>query len=539
MGGGKGGSAPAAPNYSQLLSQQGQLNQSAFNQQIGSGRVNQSNPYGYSQWTPPPGVYSGASAGSSSPAHTTGPQGPQPNPNVIPGPNTTPNYNPRQPAIMAQTTGYRGSTIGPGLGANTPATPSGPGYDSSGNYVGVNPAAPWTQNTGFMGPMSNIVNQSQANATSALDAFNVGNNPTWQGPNASQASSQTYQGPTAADAAAMQYLGPNPNSAASLQYGGPDAASATQNLQFNPANVAQSLYGQQMGLLEPGMQQQSTALDNNLKAMGYDTTQAGGAQNAENNLQNQQNLVRTQAANAAVGQAIPQGAQALAAQESIPALQAQLGNTQFQNQLSGLMGAGQLAGQQFGAGAQQLGLGGQLAGQQLQGNLGALQAGAGIAGQQFGAGQAGQQLLGSQASGFLNNAMSPSSLLPGGAAQSPTLNPVDAMSSAQQGYANSMSGYNAQQAAAQSQQNGLMGLASSGILAYAMSDRRLKTNIEKLNEVWPGMYLYKFNYKSDPATSHLGYMSDEVRRVRPEAVAVNAQGFDMVNYSLLPSVGAA
>jgi hypothetical protein len=109
-------------------------------------------------------------------------------------------------------------------------------------------------------------------------------------------------------------------------YGGPQTAG---NLAFNPAGVAQNLYQSQLGLLEPGMQSQFNALDQNLKAQGYDTNQAGGAQTAENNLMNQQNLVRAQTANWAAGQAIPQGAQQLAAQESIPLTQQQVAQGAF------------------------------------------------------------------------------------------------------------------------------------------------------------------------------------------------------------------
>jgi hypothetical protein len=150
------------------------------------------------------------------------------------------------------------------------------------------------------------------------------------------------------------------NTANNPTYGGPQNAG---NLQFNPAGVAQNLYQSQLGLLEPGFQSQANALDQSLKAQGYDVNQAGGAQTAENNLQNQQNLVRAQTANWAAGQAIPQGAQALAAQESIPLTQ--------QNVAQGAFGAGLQSAQLPIAEAQGLtniGLGGIGVGQQQYAN---------------------------------------------------------------------------------------------------------------------------------------------------------------------------
>jgi hypothetical protein len=115
-------------------------------------------------------------------------------------------------------------------------------------------------------------------------------------------------------------------------YQGPQTAG---NLQFNPAQTAQSLYKGATSLLEPGWQNQANALDQTLKAQGYDVNQAGGAQTAENNLMNQQNLARTNLAGWAQGQAIPQGAQALAAQESIPLTQQQVAQGAFGANVAG------------------------------------------------------------------------------------------------------------------------------------------------------------------------------------------------------------
>jgi hypothetical protein len=299
------------------------------------------------------------------------------------------------------------------------------------------PTGPWTQNQGFSQPVQNVVDPALAGAGAAASSFNAGNNP-------------TYQGPGAADAA---------------------------NLQFQPANVAQSLYGQQMGLLEPGMKSQSDALDNSLKAMGYDTNSAGGAQTAENNLMNQQNLVRTQAANTAVGQAIPQGAQALAAQEGILGLGQSLGTTQFNT------------------------------------------------------GMQSQLLPIQEAQGLTQTALAPSATLPGGAAQVPAIQPVDALGTAQQSYANQVAGYNANQATSSNNMNGLLGLAGT-IGSIFMSDRSLKTDIAPVAERADGLNVYNYRYKWDqPGTRRTGLMADEVKKLYPNAVLRTPSGYDAVDYA--------
>lgn len=228
----------------------------------------------------------------------------------------------------------------------------------------------WTQNTGFSSGVQGAVNPLLQGAGSAASAFSTSNNPTYNGP---------------------QTAG---------------------NLQFNPAGTAQNLYQAQMGLLEPGMQAQSSALDQQLKSEGYDTNQAGGAQTSENNLMNQQNLVRSQASNYAAGQAIPQGAQALAAQESVPLTQEQVSQ-----------GA-------------------------------------------YGAGVTGAQLPISEANGLLSAGLAPGGNLPTGAAQTPGLPGIDVLGANQQNYANQTGNYNAGQANQTNQMNGLLGLAGAGLTSY-------------------------------------------------------------------------
>jgi hypothetical protein len=84
---------------------------------------------------------------------------------------------------------------------------------------------------------------------------------------------------------------------------------------------------------------------------------------------------------------------------------------------------------------------------------------------------------------------------------------------------------------------GLFGLGSAGLGAFGSwlgSDRRLKTDIEALEgQSFAGLPLYQFRYRADPDVLQVGVMSDDVRKLHPDAVSVDAAGFDMVDYGLL------
>jgi hypothetical protein len=397
MGGGKGGSAPTPPDYSKLVGQQGQVNYGQWLNQIYAGRPDQSNPYGYTQWSPPPMPLQGTTAAAASGGQqTTQPVGAAGggSPDALGG---------APPAGGGFLTGFGGGATDLMQHAATARGGSNVNPGAGLMYGGAIPAptGQWNQTSGFSPAVAGAVNPMLANAGAAASSFNAGNNPTWQGPSAGMAN---------------------------VGYGGPSSAG---NLAFNPAGTAQGLYQGQMALLEPGMQAQAAALDQSLKAQGYDVNQPGGAQTAENNLQNQQNLQRAQAAGWATGQAIPQGAMALGAQESIPQVQQQI------------------------AQGYQAGL------------LNPLMTGANIGAQQFQAGIAGQQLPGQEANQFLSGALSPAGAIPGGAAQVPGMAGLDIMGPAQQGYANAMSGYNANQANQANFMNGLMSLGgNAAMLAF-------------------------------------------------------------------------
>ena len=93
--------------------------------------------------------------------------------------------------------------------------------------------------------------------------------------------------------------------------------------------------------------------------------------------------------------------------------------------------------------------------------------------------------------------------------------------------------YKADVARSQSAMGGLFGLLGAGITAF--SDPRLKTAIERIGELTNGLGWYRFRYLWDLPilADREGVMSDEVRAKVPQAVRVAANGFDMVDYTML------
>ncbi len=101
-----------------------------------------------------------------------------------------------------------------------------------------------------------------------------------------------------------------------------------------------------------------------------------------------------------------------------------------------------------------------------------------------------------------------------------------------------MGTYNAQQAAQNNFNSGLMGLAGAGIMAA--SDIRMKENIKQIHWLPNGLPVYEYEYKPEfkdhPLAGHgkfIGVMAQEVEMVQPEAVITNADGYKMVNYGVL------
>ena len=82
---------------------------------------------------------------------------------------------------------------------------------------------------------------------------------------------------------------------------------------------------------------------------------------------------------------------------------------------------------------------------------------------------------------------------------------------------------------------GGLGAAKAGAMAAgkaALSDRRLKTDIEKIGEREDGLGVYAFRYLRSPIR-YIGVMAQEVLNVKPEAVIHLPGGYLAVNYGAL------
>jgi hypothetical protein len=80
---------------------------------------------------------------------------------------------------------------------------------------------------------------------------------------------------------------------------------------------------------------------------------------------------------------------------------------------------------------------------------------------------------------------------------------------------------------------GLAGQAAGGYLSnpMAFSDRRLKVGIKKIGKL--GRFnLYRYRYVGS-SVEQVGVMADEVKKLMPQAVKRHANGFDMVDYSMI------
>lgn len=71
-----------------------------------------------------------------------------------------------------------------------------------------------------------------------------------------------------------------------------------------------------------------------------------------------------------------------------------------------------------------------------------------------------------------------------------------------------------------------------GGIASIFSDRRLKTDIERVGEFEDGLGLYVYRYLG-AALRFVGVMADEVARLRPWALGPKVAGFATVNYEAL------
>jgi len=73
---------------------------------------------------------------------------------------------------------------------------------------------------------------------------------------------------------------------------------------------------------------------------------------------------------------------------------------------------------------------------------------------------------------------------------------------------------------------------AAGPTMMAFSDRRLKTDIEKIGEREDGLGVYVYRYLWSPVR-YIGVMAQEVLKVKPEAVIHTPSGYMAVNYGAL------
>jgi hypothetical protein len=105
--------------------------------------------------------------------------------------------------------------------------------------------------------------------------------------------------------------------------------------------------------------------------------------------------------------------------------------------------------------------------------------------------------------------------------------PVFGAAQAQGNYAQNL--YNQQMAAYNNKMSGLYDLAGTGA-KLMFSDRRLKSNIERVGTHPLGIGIYEYDIAG---RRERGVMADEVESVKPEAVSTHSSGYKMVNYGAL------
>jgi hypothetical protein len=110
--------------------------------------------------------------------------------------------------------------------------------------------------------------------------------------------------------------------------------------------------------------------------------------------------------------------------------------------------------------------------------------------------------------------------------------PAPIFAGAQAANQNAMNQYGIQSANANAQNQGLYNLLGQGGMAAAtyFSDRRLKSKIERIGTHRLGIGIYEYDIFGG---RQVGVMADEVEAVMPEAVIQHPSGYKMVNYGAL------
>ena len=124
------------------------------------------------------------------------------------------------------------------------------------------------------------------------------------------------------------------------------------------------------------------------------------------------------------------------------------------------------------------------------------------------------------------------------APQQATTGGADILGATQMGYNAQMGNFNAQQAAQQGMNSGLMSLGGTLGAAAIMSDIRTKEHIKAIGWLPNGLPVYEYEYKPEwkDEAGHgkfIGVMAQEVEMVKPEAVCTRPDGYKMVNYGVL------
>lgn len=306
----------------------------------------------------------------------------------------------------------------------------------------------------------------------------------------------------------------------------------------------------QLGLGQMGLAQQGQIAQGQLGLQQAGLQQQGQIAGAQLGLQQQQNLfgqgLSLAGLNAALGQqAYSQG----------------LSTGQFETGLAGqLFGqgattAGQVAGlgqQLYGQGANtaqlQAGLGQQVFGQgaTTAGTLGTLgaQAGsqglssaqlmAGLGQNMYGMGSnTAQQLAGMGTTQQGNQLALAQAILGGGTLQQQTQQAADQayynQFLQQQGYPFQIAQFLSNIATSQGALSGSTTTATTTQPGSLFSDERLKQDKEIVGRTFDGQPVYRFAYKDDPGTTHLGLMAQDVEKAHPGAVG-ESDGYKTVNY---------
>jgi hypothetical protein len=124
------------------------------------------------------------------------------------------------------------------------------------------------------------------------------------------------------------------------------------------------------------------------------------------------------------------------------------------------------------------------------------------------------------------------------APQQATTSGADILGASQMGYNAQMGNFNAQQAAQQGLNAGLMGLGGTLGAGALISDIRTKENIKAIGWLPNGLPVYEYEYKPEwkDEAGHgkfIGVMAQEVELLQPEAVITRPDGYKMVNYGAL------